>query len=156
MSIRKLLPLLASLVLVLTACGGDEGGDGGSAGGGTTGGTTAEATGAETGATGATPTGATASGDCVDLTGSETFTVTISGFEFDPSCFTASASQGITVINEDGAPHTFTLEDTGIDVEIAGGETFNGEAVGGAVEPGTYGLVCRIHPEMTGEVTVVA
>jgi len=130
MSIRKLIPLLASLVLVLAACGGDDGGGG-------------EATGG-------------ADDGCVDLTGSETFTVTIQGSAYEPSCFTASASQGINVVNEDGLPHTFTLEDTQIDVEIAAGETFNGEAVSGAVEPGTYDLVCRIHPQMTGEVTIVA
>ena len=130
MSVRRLIPLLAVLVLALAACGGDDG-DGGDATGG-------------------------AADGCVDLTGSETFTVTISDFAFDPSCFTASASQGVTVVNEDGAPHTFTLEGTEVDVEIAGGETFNGEAVSGVVEPGTYDLMCRIPPEMTGEVTVAA
>ena len=34
--------------------------------------------------------------------------------------------------------------------------TFNGAPITGVVEPGTYGLVCTIHPAMTGEVTVVA
>ncbi|HYG70906.1 MAG TPA: cupredoxin domain-containing protein [Actinomycetota bacterium] len=127
MSIRKLIPLLASLAFVLAACGGG-GGD----------------------ATGGADDG------CVDLTGSETFTVTMRDSVFEPSCFTASASQGITLVNEDGLPHTFTLEDTEIDVEIAADETFDGEAVSGVVEPGTYDLVCRIHPQMTGEVTIVA
>jgi plastocyanin len=130
MPIRRLIPLLASLALVLAACGGDGGG-----GGDTTGGT---------------------DDGCADLTGSETFTVTMRDSVFEPSCFTASASQAITLVNEDGLPHTFTLEDTGIDVEIAADETFNGEAVSGAVEPWTYDLVCRIHPQMTGEVTIVA
>jgi plastocyanin len=46
--------------------------------------------------------------------------------------------------------------DTQIDVPIAAGQTFNGEPISGAVEPGTYDLLCTIHPTMTGQVTIVA
>lgn len=148
---RKVLLVLTAVAALLPACGGDDDG-----------GTTAATgdTAAETGATGATAeTGATgdASGDCVDLTGEgDVFTVTIADFTFDPSCFTASASQGITVVNEDDVGHTFTMVGTDINVPIAGGETFNGEPIAGVVEPGTYEFVCTIHPQMTGEATVVA
>lgn len=148
---RKALLMLAAVAALLPACGGDDDG-----------GTTAATgdTAAETGATGATAeTGATgdASGDCVDLTGEgDVFTVTIADFTFDPACFTASASQGITVVNEDDVGHTFTMVGTDINVPIAGGETFNGEPIAGVVEPGTYEFVCTIHPQMTGEATVVA
>lgn len=81
--------------------------------------------------------------------------MTIADFTFDPACFTASASQGITVVNEDDVGHTFTMVGTDINVPIAGGETFNGEPIAGVVEPGTYEFVCTIHPQMTGEATVV-
>jgi plastocyanin len=148
---RKALLVLAAVVALLPACGGDD--DGGSTA--ATGDTATEtgATGATTGATGET---GDASADCVDLTGEgDVFTVTIADFTFDPSCFTASASQGITVVNEDDVGHTFTMVGTDINVPIAGGETFNGEPIAGAVEPGTYEFVCTIHPQMTGEVTVV-
>ena len=146
---RKALLVLTAVAALLPACGGDDGG-----------GTTAATgdTAAETGATGATATGATgdASSDCVDLTGEgDVFTVTIANFTFDPSCFTASASQGISVVNEDDVGHTFTMVGTDINVPIAGGETFNGEPISGVVEPGTYEFVCTIHPQMTGEATVV-
>ncbi|MGH3668725.1 MAG: cupredoxin domain-containing protein, partial [Acidimicrobiia bacterium] len=110
----------------------------------------AEATGStsETGATG------DASADCPDLTGEgDVFTVTIADFTFDPNCFIASASQGITVVNEDDVGHTFTMVGTDINVPIAAGETFNGEPIS-AVKPGTYEFVCTIHPQMTGEATV--
>ena len=96
------------------------------------------------------------SADCVDLTGEgEVFTITIANLAFDPACFTASASQGISVVNEDDVGHTFTMVGTDINVPIAVGETFNGEPISGVVEPGTYDLVCTIHPQLTGEVTVV-
>jgi plastocyanin len=136
---RKLVFVLVGvLALGLAACSSDDGGG---------------TTGAETGTTGST--GSTAGGDCADLTGEgATFTITIADFAFDPNCFTASASQGITIVNQDDADHTFTIPDTQIDVPIAAGETFNGEPR--AVEPGTYDFLCTIHPTMTGQVTIVA
>jgi plastocyanin len=134
---RKLaFVLVAVCALGLTACSSDD--DGG-------------ATGAVTGATGTTK-----NGDCVDLTGEgATFTITISDFAFDPNCFTASASQGISVENQDAADHTFTITGTDVDVPIGAGETFNGESISGDVSPGTYDFLCTLHPTMTGQVTVV-
>jgi plastocyanin len=148
---RKALLVLAAVAALFPACGGDDGGETTAATGDTA---------AETGATGATSeTGETgdASADCADLTGEgDSFTVTIADFTFDPNCFTASASQGITVVNEDDVGHTFTMVGTDINVPIPPGETFNGEPISGMVEPGTYEFVCTIHPQMTGEATVVA
>jgi plastocyanin len=127
---RSVFVLVAVLALALAACSSDGGGD--------------------------DATGATGDG-CVDLTGEgAVFTITIADFAFDPSCFTASAAQGITVVNQDDVDHTFTMTGTPIDATIPAGETFNGEPITGVVEPGDYDLVCTIHPAMTGEVTVVA
>ena len=89
-------------------------------------------------------------GDCVDLTGEgATFTITISDFAFDPNCFTASASQGISIVNQDDADHTFTITDTQIDVPIAAGETFNGEPIGSG-EPGDLRLPVHDPPDDDG------
>jgi plastocyanin len=126
--------LVAVCALGLTACSSDDGGG---------------ATGSETGTTGT-------DGACADLTGEgETFTITISDFAFDPNCFTASASQGISIENQDAADHTFTITGTDVDVPIAAGQTFNGEPISGAVSPGTYDFLCTLHPTMTGQVTIV-
>ena len=93
---RKLV-LVAVCALGLTACSSDDGGG---------------TTGVETGSTGTTE-----NGECADLTGEgATFTITISDFAFDPNCFTASASQGISIVNQDVAEHTFTITGTDIDV----------------------------------------
>ena len=144
---RRLVFVLAGvLALMLAACSSDDGG-GSTAATGTTGATVS------TSATGNDGTNA----DCADLTGEgTTFTITIADFAYDPSCFTASASQGIKIVNRDDVDHTFTMTGTQIDVPVAAGETFNGEPVSGVLEPGTYDFMCTIHPEMTGEVTVVA
>jgi plastocyanin len=157
---RRILIVVAVLGLVAAACGGDDGGEAtgatptGPTASAPTGGTTTGAT-----ATGATATGPTATGneDCPDLTGEgDVFTITISGFAFVPDCFTASASQSLMVVNEDQAPHTFTVTDTPIDAPVGAGGMFTGEPLTGLVDPGTYDFLCRIHPAMTGEVTIVA
>jgi len=95
--------------------------------------------------------------DCVDLTGEgDTFTVRMLDNQFIPSCFTASASQSLTLVNEDAALHSFTLEDTPIDVDISAEETMDLSPITGQVDPGTYRLICKYHlPGMTGEVTIV-
>jgi len=98
-------------------------------------------------------TGSTGS-DCPDLTAGDTFTLTISDFAFSPDCLTARAAQGITIVNQDTATHSFTIEGTQVDVTVEGGSTFNGEPVTGVLAPGTYDFSCRFHPQMTGTITV--
>lgn len=125
---RRIIVIGALVALVAAACGGASGNDGS-----------------------ADPE------DCADLTTQgDTFTIRMRDNEFLPSCFTASASQGITIVNEGTALHSFTLEGTQIDVDVRGGETFRGEAIAGAVAPGSYELICTYHvPTMDGEVIVV-
>jgi plastocyanin len=94
--------------------------------------------------------------DCVDFSDrGDTLTIHIAGFEFQPPCFTVRTSQGIQVLNDDGAVHSFTLKGTPIDFDVPDEGRRNVGAVAGAVEPGTYDLICTYHPEMTGAVTVV-
>jgi plastocyanin len=129
---KRVFALVTVLTLMFVACGGE--GDEPPA------------------ATGAT--GSSGPADCPDLSAGDTFTITISNFAFDPDCFTARAAQGIAIVNEDSADHTFTIGGTPVDVTITAGETFNGEPVTGVVAPGTYDFFCRLHPSMTGRVTV--
>jgi len=106
------------------------------------------------GGSGDAPGGGTADPSCVDLTSGDTFTITITDFAFGPSCLTVKASQGISIVNEDAADHTFTITGTQIDVTVPAGQTVNAEAVSGVVEPGTHDFFCRLHPSMTGTITV--
>jgi plastocyanin len=95
--------------------------------------------------------------DCVDLSAQgDSFTITLRGNAFVPSCFTASAAQRLTLVNEDSVLHSFTIEGTPIDVDVEGGQTLDLDPVTGVVEPGTYDLICKYHlPGMTGTITVV-
>jgi plastocyanin len=138
--------LVGPSALVLLACGSD-------GGGGTTASTGTTVTTASTGASAKNGTNA----DCPDVTGEgASFTITIADFSYVAPCFTASASQGISIVNQDDIDHTVTMTGTQIDVAVAAGESFNGTPIAGAVEPGTYGFPCAIRPGMTGRVTVVA
>ncbi len=97
------------------------------------------------------------SNDCVDLsTRGDSFTIRMSGLQFHPACFTASASQRLTLENQDGTLHSFTVEGTPIDVDVEPGDTLDLAPVSGHVQPGTYQLICKYHlPSMTGTITIV-
>jgi plastocyanin len=114
---RKLVALAVVGMVALVGCGGgDDGGDGGDGG-----------------------------DACADLTGSATFTITLKDNVFDPTCATAERSQGLTLTNEGGINHTFTIDGTQVDVEVPAGETSNLEPINDALEAGTYTVYCRFH-----------
>jgi plastocyanin len=149
--VRKVLVIFAALV-ILPACGSDDGGTGA-----TTAETTVTSSNGGTAATGPTATTGPKE-ECIDLTGEgSSFTVVLRDDVFEPSCFTASASQAITLENQGIALHSFTMKGTPIDVDVEGGDSFNGEPLAGVVAAGTYDLFCRYHQDvgMVGVVTVV-
>ena len=84
-------------------------------------------------------------------------TIRIADFLFEPSPATVRAGQRIVVRNDDAAPHTLTeqpasgrpLFDTG---------TLRGDRSGSftAAKPGTYTVICELHPFMKGTIEVVA
>ena len=123
------------LALVLAACGGDD--DPGDATGETTSGSTATGS---TGSTGSTASTGAAGGDAI----------TIASFAFDPSSLQVSGPTTITVTNDDSATHTFTTDDGSIDEEVPAGESVEVDVDISA----DTGFHCRIHPSMTGTLTV--
>ncbi len=76
-------------------------------------------------------------------------TLTMIDNEFQPSTLTIGPSE-LRIVNEGQAPHTFTLEDGSIDVELEPGDstTETIEAVG------TQKFECRFHPGMEGTLVV--
>jgi plastocyanin len=117
---RRIVVAVGALALLLAACGGDDDGNGG---------------GAE---------------ECPDLTGGETFTITLSDNEYDPACARVTRMQGLTLENTGSNSHTFTLDGTSIDVEVAGGDTQNLEPPGEVLAAGTYTVYCRFHGSADG------
>lgn len=75
-------------------------------------------------------------------------TLTISGSTFTPGDVVTASGGALTVVNDDGIGHTFTMDDGSVDESLAGGATVDVTiAEGGAFH-------CEIHPSMTGTVTV--
>jgi plastocyanin len=91
---------------------------------------------------GATGGGATGGGEA-DLVAS--------GTAWDPTTVTVTAGgDSITITNEDGIDHTFTLDDGSIDEPLAGGTTVTVDVDISEDAP----FHCAIHSSMTGTLTV--
>ncbi|MGH9211148.1 MAG: cupredoxin domain-containing protein [Acidimicrobiales bacterium] len=63
----------------------------------------------------------------------------------------APAGGIIEIINTSGAPHTFTADEGGFDVDYGGDES---ATVDVPAEAGEYTFHCEIHPSMTATLTV--
>lgn len=93
-----------------------------------------------------------AGGACAPSTAAATVPVKIAGFAF-PATITAKVGDVVGFTNEDGAPHTATLDDGSCTTEnLAQGAT--GSLVFSA--PGSYPFFCKIHPDMTGTIEVTS
>jgi plastocyanin len=69
-------------------------------------------------------------------------TITIAKNTYDPAELAATAGQEITVVNQDGFPHTVTSVSKAFDVDVPpkGTVTFKVDA------PGSYPYTCTYHP----------
>lgn len=85
--------------------------------------------------------------------GAGAVTLTAAELAWDPGTLTASAGGSIDLVNEDDAEHNLTIEDAGIDEDVAGGESVTVDLAD--VEAGSYDFVCEYHPDtMTGTLEV--
>jgi plastocyanin len=127
--------ILAAMVVLATACGGDGGGG--------------------DGARRAQPTDQTAeegpAADCV-----ETSDVVAVDNEFEPICVIATRGDQLTVISEGSAQHTFTIRDTDVDVLLDPGDEENVEVPGELEAGAEHEFNCRFHPTMVGYLYVEA
>jgi len=96
--------------------------------------------------------GSCTSSNATDLASQDQAQIQIHSFAFQPSCFEATSTQGIKIVNQDQAPHTFTVKGTSVDLKIDAGKTIEQGPLG--LSPGTYPFVCTIHPQMTGTIII--
>ena len=90
-------------------------------------------------------------GGCTTSDEAGAVTAGMEGFAFQPADVTAAVGETITWTNADSAPHTVTLDDDSCSTDnIAQG------ASAGLVfdAAGTYPYHCKIHPNMTGTITI--
>ena len=79
--------------------------------------------------------------------------VVAAGVAWEPGDINVSSGGGVWIDNRDGIRHTFTIEEEGIDLEIA---ALKSNRVDLDLEPGAYQFVCTVpgHEAMTGTLTV--
>ena len=161
----RMLALTFLLAVVAAACGGNANDAGGSGGP-----ETAATTGASssTGSTGSSD-GAGRYGGYGDSTGASgengdhsmgsgegesenSPTVQANNFAFDPTDASVESGEDLYLKNGNAnTPHTFTVDGTDIDVELA---PLASDEVKLDLDPGTYRFHCRFHSQMTGTLTV--
>jgi len=92
-----------------------------------------------------------------DESGLAVATVAMADRAFLPGCFIArSHGQTLRIKNADRTAHTFTVDGTGVDIELPAGTDakVTGHLADVGLSPGTYPFHCRIHPSMTGVLIV--
>jgi plastocyanin len=73
-------------------------------------------------------------------------------FDFDPTDVSAASGSTLVVKNDSpSTPHTFTVDGTKIDQDLAPDTSSNVKI---DLKAGTYPFHCTIHPQMTGTLTV--
>ncbi|HEX5936566.1 MAG TPA: cupredoxin domain-containing protein [Actinomycetota bacterium] len=82
--------------------------------------------------------------------GAASSTVTMRDNEFVPADIVISAGE-VDLVNEGAAPHTFTVEDESVDVQVDGGETATTTV---DLAAGTYTVFCSFHRAQGMEATL--
>ena len=93
--------------------------------------------------------GAPAAAAC-EVAGSGGTAAEIKGFAF-PAGISVAAGEAVTWTNADSAPHTVTFQDGSCD---SGSIPAGGSLTVTYTTAGTYPIVCKIHPTMTGSIEV--
>ena len=129
----------ATAILLLGACGDDD--------------DSSDATADTGGSTEQTADGGGGSEDSCAAPSESDFgpTTVIAEQAFDPDTVTVAAGDVFSVGNDDGTTHTVTSDEGGFDCELAGGES---ASILIDAAPGDYEFHCKIHPSMTGIITV--
>jgi plastocyanin len=124
MGLKRIMAVaLIGSVLMLGACGGD---DESSSGGSSGGGS-----------------------------GSSSIEVTATDFKFDKTSFDVDAGSevAVTLTNDGGTEHGFTIDDPEFQIEAEDGESADGTFT--APDSGSFEFYCQYHPDqMRGEITV--
>jgi plastocyanin len=81
-----------------------------------------------------------------------TQTVDLKDYAFEPTCIGAATGAQLVLQNTGAATHTFTVDGTSINQSVDAGA--GGEASLQGVAPGTYHVVCTLHPQMTATLVV--
>ena len=127
MTVKKrfaLMAAIASLVLVAAACSSNDTGSSGTT----------------------TPPAASSAGG-----GSTSTTLTMQNIAYSPTALSVATGSTIDLDNKDTVEHTFTVDGQDVDVDVQPSSTGTATI---DLPAGSYAFHCKIHPQMTGTLTV--
>ena len=78
--------------------------------------------------------------------------VEMDDFSYGPACLQVDAGSTLALDNVGAAPHTFTVEGTGVSVDVAAGAQGSADLSG--IAAGTYTVLCTYHPQMKATIEV--
>ena len=81
-----------------------------------------------------------------------TGSVDLKDFAFEPACIGAKSGATLALQNTGSVLHTFTVTGTAIDQKLDAGAGDQVSLAG--IAPGTYAVVCTVHPQMTATLQV--
>ena len=110
------------------------------------------ASGSGTGTPAGSPTASCTQATATDLTAGPTVNLTVQGFAFHPACFVAKLDgQKLSITNQDGTTHTFTVDGTPVNLSIPAGHTVTTSGSASvSLTAGEHPFHCSIHTSMTG------
>ena len=88
---------------------------------------------------------------CQDPTTSSAVEMTGDGYA--PACVQASVGTDLTILNTGQAPHTYTVIETELEARADPGGQASLSVTD--VTPGTYEVICTLHPEMRAALRIV-
>lgn len=83
--------------------------------------------------------------------GSTSTTLTMQNIAFSPTSLSVATGSTIDLDNKDSVEHTFTVDGQDVDVDIQPSSTATATI---DLAAGSYDFHCKIHPSMTGTLTV--
>jgi plastocyanin len=81
-----------------------------------------------------------------------TQTVQLQDYSFSPACIGAPVGTRLVLQNTGATKHTFTISNTPVNETVDAGA--GAEVTLTGLAPGTYPVVCTIHPQMTATLVV--
>ena len=126
---KALLAIAFASVLVFAACGSDD---------------------TSPSANGATESPSEATGGDGGMSAGTADLIT-ADIAFDPTSLSVASGKTIEISNEDAFEHTFTVDDTDVDVDLPASSDQQAKI---DLDPGSYDFHCEIHPQMQGTLTV--
>ena len=83
--------------------------------------------------------------------GSSGTTLTMQNIAYNPTSLSVATGSSISLDNKDSVTNTFTIDGQNVDVTVDGGTTGTAAI---DLAAGSYNFHCKIHPSMTGTLTV--